>query len=122
MKIWGLILLCTWAGVAGAADGAVDAIAAHKHLGVATCSNSVCHGASQPFRDSNVAQNEFAIWQEFDPHAKTFATMSTPAAKSIAAKLGLGDPAQAKVCLDCHTDNTAGNMRGERFQISDGVG
>ena len=25
MKIWGLIL-CTWAGVAGAADGAVDAI------------------------------------------------------------------------------------------------
>ena len=122
MKIWGLFLLCAWAGVAGAADGAVDAIAAHKHLGVATCSNSVCHGASQPFRDSNVAQNEFAIWQEFDPHAKTFATMSTPAAKSIAAKLGLGDPAQAKVCLDCHTDNTAANMRGERFQVSDGVG
>ncbi|MEP6939922.1 MAG: multiheme c-type cytochrome [Rudaea sp.] len=121
MKIWGLVL-CLWAGVAGAADSAVDAIAAHRHLGVATCSNSVCHGASQPFRDSNVAQNEFAIWQEFDPHSKTFATMSTPAAKSIAAKLGLGDPAKAQVCLDCHTDNTAANLRGERFQITDGVG
>ena len=121
MKIWGLVF-CLWAGAAAAADSAVDAIAAHKHLGVATCSNSVCHGASQPFRDSDVAQNEFAIWQEFDPHSKTFATLSTPAAKSIAAKLGLGDPAQAKVCLDCHTDNTAAASRGERFQISDGVG
>jgi len=121
MKIWGLVL-CLWAASASAADSAVDAIAAHKHLGVATCSNSVCHGASQPFRDSDVAQNEFAIWQEFDPHSKTFATMSTPAAKSIAAKLGLGDPAQAKVCLDCHNDNTASAARGERFQTSDGVG
>src|SRR5262249_49322088 len=53
------------------AETAVEAIAAHKHMGVATCSNSVCHGASQPFRDSDVMQNEFAIWQEFDPHAKT---------------------------------------------------
>ncbi len=121
MKIWGLVF-CLWAGTAAAADSAVDAIAAHKHLGVATCSNSVCHGASQPFRDSDVAQNEFAIWQEFDPHSKTFATLSTPAAKSIAGKLGLGDPAQAKVCLDCHNDNTAAAARGERFQTSDGVG
>ncbi len=121
MKIWGL-MFCLWASAAAAADSAVDAIDAHKHLGVATCSNSVCHGASQPFRDSDVAQNEFAIWQEFDPHAKTYATLSTPAAKSIAAKLGLGDPAQAKVCLDCHTDNSATALRGERFQISDGVG
>ncbi len=90
MKIWGLVF-CLWAGTAGAAESAVDAIAAHKHLGVATCSNSVCHGASQPFKDSDVAQNEFAIWQEFDPHSKTFATMSTPAAKSIAARRTLSD-------------------------------
>jgi hypothetical protein len=101
---------------------AVEAIAAHKHMGVATCSSSVCHGASQPFRDADVMQNEFAIWQEFDPHAKTYATLSTPAAKAIAQKLGLGEPAQAKVCLDCHTDNQTAVARGERFQLSDGVG
>ena len=118
MKIWGLVL-CVWSATSFAA-GAVETIDAHKHLGVATCSNSVCHGSTQPFRDSNVAQNEFAIWQEFDPHAKTYATLTKPAAKSIAAKLGLGDPTQAKVCLDCHTDNAP--QRGERFQISDGVG
>ncbi len=118
MKILGLVFLA-WSGMTFAA-GAVEAIDAHKHLGVATCSNSVCHGSTQPFRDSNVPQNEFAIWQEFDPHSKTYTTLSKPAAKSIAAKLGLGDPAQAKVCLDCHTDNAP--QRGERFQITDGVG
>jgi len=104
------------------AETAVEAIAAHKHMGVATCSNSVCHGASQPFRDSNVMQNEFAIWQEFDPHAKTYSTLSKPEAKAITAKLGLGDPAQAKICLDCHNDNQPADRRGERFQVSDGVG
>jgi hypothetical protein len=104
------------------AETAVEAIDAHKHMGVATCSNSVCHGASQPFRDSDVLQNEFAIWQEFDPHAKTYATLSKPEAKAITAKLGLGDPAQAKVCLDCHNDNQPASNRGERFQVSDGVG
>src|SRR6185437_11446032 len=66
----GTLLLLSTATVN--AETAVEAIAAHKHMGVATCSNSVCHGASQPFRESNVMQNEFAIWQEFDPHEKTY--------------------------------------------------
>src|SRR5215470_8748745 len=95
------------------AQTAVESIAAHKHMGVATCSNSVCHGASQPFRDSDIQQNEFAIWQEFDPHAKTYATLSKPESKAIAAKLGLGDPAQAKICLDCHNDNQPPDRLGE---------
>jgi hypothetical protein len=106
----------------GATASAVDSVEAHKHLGVASCSNSVCHGASQPFRDSHVMQNEFAVWQEFDPHARSYATLSTPESQAIARKLGLGDATTAKVCLDCHTDNIAADMRGERFQVSDGVG
>src|SRR5215469_13912862 len=106
-----LVLFAT----AARAETAVEAIEAHKHMGVATCSNSVCHGASQPFRDSDVMQNEFAIWQEFDPHAKTYGTLSKPEAKAITAKLGLGDPAQAKICLYCHNDNTSLDKRGERF-------
>ncbi len=110
--------------VAGGAHAqtAVDAIAAHKHMGVASCSSSVCHGATQPFRDSDIAQNEFAIWQEFDPHAKAYQVLQQPRSQSIAQKLGLGDPTQAKVCLDCHADNVSQGDRGERFQISDGVG
>ncbi len=104
------------------ATSAVGDIEAHKHMGVASCSNSVCHGASQPFRDSNVLQNEFAIWQEFDPHAKSWQTLGSDASKAIARKLGIGDPASAKVCLDCHADSIATDQRGDRFQISDGVG
>jgi hypothetical protein len=116
-----LAVLILFASSAGA-ESAVDAIAAHKHVGVASCSSSVCHGASQPFRDSDIAQNEFAIWQEFDPHAKAYQVLEQPRSQSIARKLGLGDPTQAKVCLDCHADNVPVADRGERFQISDGVG
>ncbi|MEO8673817.1 MAG: cytochrome c family protein [Tahibacter sp.] len=105
-----------------AAQSAVEAIDAHKHLGVASCSNSVCHGASQVFKDSHVMQNEFAIWQETDPHAKAYALLDKPASREIARKLGIGDATKAKVCLDCHTDNIAASQRGERFQVSDGVG
>jgi hypothetical protein len=105
-----------------ATTSAVSAIESHKHLGVASCSNSVCHGASQPFRDSNVLQNEFAVWQEFDPHAKAWQTLGSDASKAIARKLGIGDPASAKVCLDCHADSISPELRGDRFQVSDGVG
>lgn len=105
-----------------AASSAVTAIESHRHLGVASCSNSVCHGASQPFRDSNVQQNEFAIWQEFDPHAKAYQTLTNKASQDIARKLGIGNPTEAKICLDCHADSIAADKRGERFQISDGVG
>ncbi|MFA7321063.1 MAG: multiheme c-type cytochrome [Dokdonella sp.] len=117
-----VILLALAPAIALAANSAVSAIESHKHLGVASCSNSVCHGASQAFRDSNIQQNEFAIWQEFDPHAKAWQTLGSDASKAIARKLGIGDPAAAKVCLDCHADSIAGDMRGERFQLTDGVG
>lgn len=106
-----------------AAASAVDEIAAHKHMGVATCSNSVCHGASQPFKESNVWQNEFARWQEYDPHAtQAFQALQGAEGQAIAKKLGLGDATQAQVCLDCHADNTPVANRGERFQLADGVG
>ena len=117
-----IVLLALCAPLASAGTSAVSAIESHKHLGVASCSNSVCHGASQPFRDSNVLQNEFAVWQEFDPHAKAWQTLGSAASKEIGRKLGIGDPASAKICLDCHADSIAVENRGERFQLSDGVG
>jgi hypothetical protein len=114
--------LCLASGGAWAA-GPVDAINAHKHLGVASCASSVCHGASQPFKDSNVMQNEFAIWQQFDPHAnKAYQALTGAEGQAIARKLGLGDATGAKICLDCHADNVPEAMRGEKFQMGDGVG
>lgn len=101
----------------------VEAINAHQHLGVATCSSSTCHGASQQFKESNVWQNEFARWQEYDPHAnQALQALQSAQGQAIARKLGLGDATQAKVCLDCHADNPPADKRGERFQASDGVG
>ena len=40
----------------------------------------------------------------------------------MAEKLGLGNATTAKICLDCHADNVPPDRRGEKFQISDGVG
>lgn len=111
----------TWS--VSVAASAVSDIAAHTHMGVATCSNSVCHGASQPFKESNVWQNEFARWQEYDPHAtRAYQALQGAEGQAIARKLGLGDATRARVCLDCHADNVPAEQRGERFQLDDGVG
>ena len=40
-----LLLLVLGSSPALTSATAVEEIAAHTHLGVATCSNSVCHGA-----------------------------------------------------------------------------
>lgn len=106
-----------------AAASVVEEINAHRHMGVATCSSSVCHGASEQFKESNVRQNEFAQWQEYDPHAnKALQALQSAEGQAIARKLGHGDATQAKECLDCHADNASADHRGERFQSSDGVG
>lgn len=123
MKMLGWWMLFLWAPVAIGADSVVAAIAAHKHLGVASCASGVCHGSTQVFKESSVMQNEFAYWQEFDPHAnKAFQALTGEAGQAIARKLGLGDATQAAVCLDCHADNVPEAARGDRFQLSDGVG
>jgi hypothetical protein len=123
MKLQRWIAVCAFMPGIALGGGAVDRIAAHKHLGVASCASSVCHGATQAFRESNVMQNEFALWQEFDPHAtKAWQALTGAEGQAIARKLGLGDATTAKVCLDCHADNVPAEQRGEKFQISDGVG
>ncbi|MCK7595566.1 cytochrome c family protein [Pseudomarimonas salicorniae] len=120
--LWTLLISAGFIAQAGAAS-TVATINQHKHMGVATCASSVCHGASQQFKESNVWQNEFARWQEYDPHAtKAFQALQSAEGQAISRKLGLGDATQAKVCLDCHADNPPEGMRGERFQLTDGVG
>lgn len=119
---WMVLWLGLIVGNAVQARGVVQQIDAHKHLGVASCASSTCHGATQKFPDSRVWQNEFAIWQESDPHARAYEILKSPASQKIARNLGLGDATQAAVCLDCHASNTPIANRGEKFQIEDGVG
>jgi hypothetical protein len=96
--------------------------AAAKHMGVATCAASQCHGSAVPREGSSVLQNEYVTWTQDDPHAKAYEVLSNDLSQAIAARLGLPSARNADICLDCHADNVSGNKRGERFQISDGVG
>jgi len=103
---------------AGAADGTP-----YKHLGVASCASSQCHGKREAQTDRNVALNEYRIWYSQDRHAQAFRTLAQqPLSRTIAGKLGLANPATAGVCLDCHADNVPQQNRGAKFRLNDGVG
>ncbi|MDJ0653526.1 MAG: multiheme c-type cytochrome [Xanthomonadales bacterium] len=93
-----------------------------KHLGVASCASSTCHGSTSAFADSNVMQNEFALWQSQDPHAEAYQILLNDQSKRIARNLGLKSAHEADMCLDCHGDNVPASARGEKFDMADGVG
>lgn len=93
-----------------------------SHIGVASCSGSACHGAAEAWKKSNVQQNEYAIWSRDDPHSGAYTDLKNDQSRRIAANLGLENAHEAKLCLDCHTDNVAESKQGYSFQLSDGVG
>ncbi|HEU4967383.1 multiheme c-type cytochrome [Sphingomonas sp.] len=93
------------------------------HLGVASCAGSTCHGR-QEGDGKVVRQDEIKLWQEDSSaggtHSRSLRLISGPRGQAIAARLGIGDPANAPMCLGCHVDPAAN--RGPHFQKSDGVG
>lgn len=95
---------------------------ARIHLGVATCASSQCHGSAIPRDGTGVLQNEYVTWTQSDPHSKAYEILSNDQSRRIAARLGIGNAREADVCLDCHADNVPAARRGEKFQLSDGVG
>ena len=66
---------------------------------------STCHGRSEA-TGKIVRQDELMIWQ--DPsslagsHSRAWRVLTEPRARAIAARLGIGDPAAAPMCLGCH--------------------
>jgi hypothetical protein len=94
----------------------------NKHMGVATCATSQCHGSAVPRDGSNVMQNEYVTWTQNDPHSRAYEVLNNAESRAIANRLGLRAAHAADICLDCHADNVSGDKRGEKFQISDGVG
>jgi Cytochrome c554 and c-prime len=104
------------------AAGPLSAQSNPKHMGVASCSSSVCHGSVSPSNTYDVLLNEYVTWSHEDAHSKAYTVLSSPRARTMALKLGLQDAAAAKICLDCHTDNVAPDRRGAKFSLSDGVG
>jgi len=109
-------------GLASAQDIKLPLYAADAHVGVTSCAGSTCHGAVEPFKGSNVLQNEFVTWQREDKHSRAYAVLLNDRSKRIARNLGLENAHTAKLCLDCHADNVGTDLRGRQFQLSDGVG
>ncbi|MCZ6536494.1 MAG: multiheme c-type cytochrome [Gammaproteobacteria bacterium] len=106
----------------GAWPGTLPADDGRKHLGVASCAASQCHGSATTRSGSRVLQTEYVSWTRSDPHSGAYRTLLGKQSQAIAARLGLKAAEKADLCLDCHADNVAQSLRGERFQISDGVG
>jgi hypothetical protein len=126
MKALGLRLIAVagfWAlsATAGSAQ-TLPQFSDATHLGVTSCAGSTCHGALEPFRNSNVAQNEYVLWSQKDKHSKAYKVLFDERSVRIAKNLGLPNAHTADVCLNCHANNPAANHRGRQFQISDGVG
>ena len=113
-----LALLLTFT-TAAASDASAEVA---RHLGVASCAASLCHGSAKPGDVYAVAQNEYVTWSHFDPHARAYRALTEERGAAIARRLGLPNAYEARVCLDCHADNVAPAARGPRFQLSDGVG
>ncbi len=117
------LLLPGRAPAVAAGAGAGAGAGANVHVGVASCSGSTCHGRSEG-DGAVVRQDELMRWQ--DPsspagaHARAWTVLKGARSRAIAARLGLGDPAAAPMCLGCHADPAP--ARGPRFQLSDGVG
>lgn len=114
-------LLLAIAALSGIAAG--GAFAAGRYEGVASCAGSTCHGRAEG--DGKVVrQDELRLWQEpsarSGAHSRAYAALTSPRGQRIVATLGLGNAGSAGACLGCHA--TPAGARGERFQLSDGVG
>ncbi len=96
-----------------------------RYEGVATCAGSTCHGRAEG-NGKVVRQDELLHWQEPSTpggaHSRAYAILNGRRAAQIAASLGLGSAASAPACLGCHATNVSAAQRGDRFQLTDGVG
>lgn len=93
-----------------------------KHLGVATCGNTTCHALKYQENESVIRGNEYQTWLFHDRHASAYTTLLSDKSKNIAKKIGIDNPAEADICLDCHADNVDLAQQGDEFLMTDGVG
>lgn len=113
----------------------LPADARDKHLGVASCASKQCHGAVRgDYKKSNMHRDEYRIWANpqyaesvnkspnGSKHSRAYKVLLEKKSVEMAKKLGLKNAHEAKICLDCHADNVPVALRGEKFQIDDGIG
>src|SRR6476619_5202953 len=84
---------------------------AQQYIGVASCANSGCHGATTSLQSTRVRQNEYFTWLHSDRHAAAYNVLFNPLSARIAKNMHLGKkPYQEKLCLDCHSTNIPPQM------------
>ena len=90
---------------------------ATNYVGVKTC--AICHRNIMTEEDNG---NQMGEW-EVGPHARAFAILGSPAAKTIGKKLGVADPRKSGKCLKCHSTayNFTETIATEEIQPEDGV-
>lgn len=110
------------AKVLGAQTPLTDGV---PHFGVASCGGSTCH-SRQEATGAVVQQNEISLWQDQSSttgaHVRAYKVLFSERSLSIAERLGINEPHQAKECLSCHADNVPKNLWAEKFQFDDGIG
>ncbi len=84
-----------------------------RHLGVASCAGSTCHGRS--LGDGvPVRQDELQMWQEESSptgaHSRAYRVLFEPRGKDIIRRLGLDDAGVARDCLGCHAEPGAARL------------
>jgi len=92
------------------------------HRGVATCAGSMCHGSVKEYEQTNIQHNEYITWDRRDVHSRAYNKLFNKEFKAITDKLGLKAPHEEPVCLACHASDVPEKYRGNKFQMSDGIG
>jgi hypothetical protein len=98
-----------------------------KYTGTASCGASNCHGSTKP-KPEYPRMNENIIWSTKDAHNKGYATLTNEKLKSgvspgkMAKAMGIADATKSEKCLVCHAVAPPQNLRGPKFDITEGVG
>ena len=90
------------------------------YIGVGSCANGACHGASQPMAESAIRGDEYTS-RVLDPHFRAYEILNSELSREIASYLEPGTPAtRMGLCLDCHTVNVSAR-RDKGLERLDGV-
>ena len=108
------------------AVGAAQAQAPAKYTGAGSCGASNCHGSTKPKPDYPKL-NENIAWLQKEKHAKAYETLTNERLKSgvkpsrIAKALNIAKAETSDRCLACHAVNVKPELRGPKFDVTDGV-
>ena len=97
-----------------------------KYTGAASCAASNCHGSTKPKADFP-KMNENVVWFQKDKHAKGYATLTNEKLKSgvspakIAQNMKIAKAEASSKCLVCHAVDVPKELRGPKFDITEGV-